>query len=95
MHATVLYRRWVFDEFGFDTSLKACEDYDLYLRIARKYPIAHHTKKTAAYRWHNSNMSGNIPKMLSYVLIVLDRQKKLLHTKEKEALKKDARKNLL
>jgi glycosyltransferase involved in cell wall biosynthesis len=89
MHATVLYRRWVFDEFEFDTSLKACEDYDLYLRIARKYPIAHHTKKIAAYRWHNSNMSGNIPKMLGSVLLVLDRQKKLLHTTaEKEALKK-------
>src|SRR5262249_53294819 len=30
MHATVMYRRSIFDRVGsFDTSLKACEDYDL------------------------------------------------------------------
>ncbi|ALJ01465.1 glycosyl transferase family 2 [Rufibacter tibetensis] len=78
MHATVMYNRWVFDEFLYNTSLRTCEDYDLYLNIARKYPIAHHTQKIAAYRLHSSNMSGNIPKMLSSVLMVLDRQQNVL-----------------
>ncbi len=37
MHATVLYRRAVVvKEGGFDESLRMCEDYDLYLRLARK-----------------------------------------------------------
>ncbi len=88
MHATVMYRRRVFDEMQFDTSLKMCEDYDLYLKIARKYPVAHHTKKIAAYRLHTENMSNNISKMLTSVLFVLNRQKKqLVSSLEKKAFK--------
>ncbi len=86
MHGTVMYRRWVFDEFLFDTSLKACEDYDLYLRVTRKYPVLHHTKKLAAYRMHTSNMSGNLPLMLSQALEVLKRQEPELRSDaEREA----------
>jgi glycosyltransferase involved in cell wall biosynthesis len=37
MHATVMYRRQTLEGTGgFETTLPACEDYDLYLRIARK-----------------------------------------------------------
>ncbi len=43
--AAVLYRRWIFDEMLFDISLKNCQDYDLYLKIAREHPVLHHTKK--------------------------------------------------
>ncbi|AHM60585.1 family 2 glycosyl transferase [Flammeovirgaceae bacterium 311] len=89
MHATVMYRRWVFNEFQYDTSLRSCEDYDLYLKITRKYPVVHHGEKIAAYRLHNSNMSGNIPFMLSMALAVLDRQQQQLKTsKEKEAFRR-------
>ena len=80
MHATVMYRRWVFKEFLFDIALRSCEDYDLYLNITRKYPVVHHTEKIAAYRIHSANMSGNIPMMLSTTLKVLDRQKDKLQT---------------
>lgn len=86
MHATVMYRRSVFDEFLYDTTLKACEDYDLYLNITRKYPVLHHTKKIAGYRLHNSNMSGDRVLMLETVLKVLVRQKKKLNNNwEKKA----------
>jgi glycosyltransferase involved in cell wall biosynthesis len=78
MHATVLYQRWVFDEVKFDASLKACEDYDLYFKIARKFPIGNHSKKIAAYRIHGKNMSARIPFMLEHVLLVLNRQEKVL-----------------
>jgi glycosyltransferase involved in cell wall biosynthesis/SAM-dependent methyltransferase len=89
MHATLMYRRWVFNELLFDTSLKACEDYDLYLKIARNHPVLHHTHKIAAYRIHTSNMSGNIPKMLHYVLRVQGRQKPGLKTEqERRAFKR-------
>lgn len=74
MHATVLYRRSLFDNVSFDTSLRACEDYDLYLRIARHHPVLHHTHKIAAYRIHGSNMSSNVPLMLKTVFQVLSRQ---------------------
>lgn len=75
MHATVMYQASLFSEFQFDTSLGACEDYDLYLRIARKYPVCAHDEKIAAYRIHDSNMSRDYAKMLDHVLKVLNRQK--------------------
>jgi glycosyltransferase involved in cell wall biosynthesis/SAM-dependent methyltransferase len=81
MHATVMYSRWVFNEFMFDTSLKACEDYDLYLRIARKHPIWHHENKIAAYCLHDTNMSNNMPLMLNSALSVLKRQQQQLLNK--------------
>ncbi len=84
MHATVMYRRWVFDEYQYDTTLRRCEDYDLYLKIARKHAVMHHTRKIAAYRLHTTNMSGNIPAMLSTTLEVLKRQKANLRTGEEK-----------
>jgi len=48
MHATVIYQRYVFDSVGgFDTTLKSCEDYDLYLRIARQFSIYRHDEMVA------------------------------------------------
>jgi glycosyltransferase involved in cell wall biosynthesis len=86
MHAAVMYRRFVFDEFQFDPELRACEDYDLYLSVTRKYPVGCHDQKLAAYFIHDQNMSGNIPLMLENVLHVLNRQKKSLTSPdEKEA----------
>ncbi len=84
MHATVMYQRWVFDEFRYDINLKACEDYDLYLNITRKYPVLHHANSIAAYRIHTTNMSGNKPMMLATTLLVLDRQVKSLRTSEEK-----------
>lgn len=74
MHATVMYRRNIFHQFQFDISLKACEDYDLYLKIARKFPVIHHTDFIAYYLIHGNNMSANKAFMLRSVLHVLDRQ---------------------
>lgn len=78
--AAVMYRRWVFEEFLFDTTLKSCEDYDLYLKISRKYSVIHHIEKIAAYRKHSSNMSSDFRGMLSSALNVLQRQKDILRT---------------
>src|SRR5262249_10534183 len=58
MHATVLYRRGVLQRMGgFDIALRHCEDYDLYLRIARSWPIYCHHKVVAEYRLHGANKS--------------------------------------
>jgi len=38
--SAVMIHRWVFDDIGlFDETLPACEDYDLWLRAALRYPI--------------------------------------------------------
>jgi glycosyltransferase involved in cell wall biosynthesis len=86
--AAVMYRRWVFKDILYDTTPpNSCSDYDIYLRIARRFPVIHHTEKIAAYRIHGSSMSANDVSMLENVLKVLENQKSLLKTKEeREAL---------
>jgi glycosyltransferase involved in cell wall biosynthesis len=75
MIAAVMYARWIFDEIVFDTSLNTCEDYDLYLKITRRYPIVQHHHQIAAYRIHAFSMSASAPSMLLGTLKVLKRQK--------------------
>jgi glycosyltransferase involved in cell wall biosynthesis len=78
MPSTVMYRRWVFEDYLYDTSITPCEDYDLYLRIARKHPVMHHGHILAAYRLHGSNTSSNIYLMLTTAHRALKRQNKQL-----------------
>lgn len=76
MHATVMYRREIFQMVGdFDATLAACEDYQIYLRIARRFPVACHHNLIAEYRQHDDNMSGNPGRMLKYALKVLRAQR--------------------
>ncbi len=72
MHAAVLYRRDVLAATGgFNESLRACEDYELYLRIARQFPVSVHREVIAEYRQHDTNMSKDRAFMLQAVLSVL------------------------
>ena len=71
MHATVLYdRQRLVACGGFNETLRRCEDYDLYLRLSLKHPVASHPKLVADYRWHGENMSADIMGMLNSVLRV-------------------------
>jgi GT2 family glycosyltransferase len=86
MEATVLYRRELFFRFHFDPRVKACEDYDLNLRIARHLPVFGHTTRLAAYRIHGDNRSKDKKMMLQSALAVLKQQEKgLLNDEEKAA----------
>ncbi|MDE3741495.1 glycosyltransferase [Maribacter polysaccharolyticus] len=87
MHATVMYRSWVFEKFAYNTALRYCEDYDLYLQLTRSFPMVHHTRLIAVYRQHGHNMSSNYTEMMRYVLLILEAQgKKLKTSKEKKSL---------
>src|SRR5262249_27584085 len=56
MHAAVLYSRTaLLDAGGFNDRLPACEDYDLYLRISRLWPVQRHERLIAEYRQHDKN----------------------------------------
>ena len=58
MPAVVMYRRWVFGEIGgFDGSVDAAADWDLYLRIVRRFPIYHHGEAVADYRQHRTSVN--------------------------------------
>ncbi|MBI1789613.1 MAG: glycosyltransferase [Acidobacteria bacterium] len=75
MHATVMYSRQVLEAAeGFDERLRACEDYELYLRLARSCKIRQHGSLVAEYRQHDANMSRDYEFMLKSVLAVLRMQ---------------------
>jgi glycosyltransferase involved in cell wall biosynthesis len=79
MHGTVMYRRAIFESVGgFDGSFGACEDYDMYLRIARTSPVYCHDSVVAEYRYHSENMTGNRALMLKSSQKVLRAQRKYL-----------------
>lgn len=68
-----LIRRHIFEEIGyFDESLKAAEDWDLYLRVAARYPFVAVPSVQVLYRRTNS-MSANIPRQEAETLKVLNR----------------------
>jgi glycosyltransferase involved in cell wall biosynthesis len=63
--SAVMMHRKLFDEVGlFDESLPACEDYDLWLRIAAKYPIGLiETPYIIKYGGHADQRSREFPAM--------------------------------
>jgi glycosyltransferase involved in cell wall biosynthesis len=76
MHAAVMYRRANLAEIGgFEEALAACEDYDVYLRMALRFPILYGPEPLAEYWHHGGNMSRDSAMMLRQVLAVLRRQR--------------------
>jgi len=73
--ATAMIRRAAFESVGgFDASLRVVSDYDLYLRIARNFPIHTHGEVVAEYRLHSTNTSHNTAFIRSTALTLLRRQ---------------------
>ena len=67
-----MYQRSVFDTVGwFDPAVNAAADYDLYLRIARAFPVYYHGEVVLEYRRHDTNMTGNPGRMLKATIDVL------------------------
>lgn len=74
MHGTVMYDVGILRRAnGFDETLPCCEDYDLYLRLARDYSVASYQGIAAEYRRHGDNMTRNAPMMLRTTRAVLSR----------------------
>jgi glycosyltransferase involved in cell wall biosynthesis len=73
---SVLLTRQLFRSVGgFDETLPACEDYDLWLRIARDTPLAAVEHSVARYRLHDTNMSLNYRLMYDSRLRVLQKHR--------------------
>ena len=72
MHGCVIYRRRALEGAGgFHEGLSACEDYDVYLRLSREYPVLCHDDRCAEYWHHGGNMSRDPAFMLRSALRVL------------------------
>jgi glycosyltransferase involved in cell wall biosynthesis len=80
MISTALFRRSVLDREGaFDTTLRSAEDYDLLLRIARRYPTSFHRELVAEYRRYQHrgrSLSQNSGMMLRSTVRVLRAQRR-------------------
>jgi glycosyltransferase involved in cell wall biosynthesis len=61
---TVLVRRRCLDEVGpLNERVSIADDYELWLRIARRYPIGHIDRVLARYRFHDRNVSRDLFRM--------------------------------
>jgi glycosyltransferase involved in cell wall biosynthesis len=66
MHGAVLYRREALVSIGgFRAELPSCEDYDVYLRLLRRWNVALHDDMVAEYRRHEHNMTRSPRRMLN------------------------------
>lgn len=82
MHATVMYRRAAFEAVGgFNSGLPTCEDYEMYLRIARGHPVHSHGQVVAEYRRHDAAMSMDPTRMLNGALSAFAGQRPFIEGK--------------
>lgn len=71
---SVMVRRSCLDEVGlFDESLIGSEDYNLFLRLAKKYPYQFVERPLVRLRCHDGNLSGNLPQMCRDEIANLDK----------------------
>ena len=72
-HDSVMYRRdMLLAVGGFDSAVDSTEDWDLYLRIAQKFPVYCHDEVVSEYRQHSSNTSRDLELMRRQSLKVLE-----------------------
>lgn len=81
--STFFCHKYIFDTIGlFDESLKACEDYDLWLRILEHYPIHFIDKKlTTKYAGHTNQLSFETQLMDTYRIQALEKHLQGIHQK--------------
>jgi glycosyltransferase involved in cell wall biosynthesis len=82
-----MMRRTAVESAGlFNESVSMGEDYDLYLRIARCFPLAQHSFCVLEYRQHNANTSLAQEQMYVSTMSVLDRIESRLTASERKKL---------
>jgi glycosyltransferase involved in cell wall biosynthesis len=82
-----MIRRTAFAAAGrFNESVSMGEDYDLYLRIARQWPLVQHDTCVLEYREHSGNISRAQEQMLKSTMVVLDLIEPRLSDSERKRL---------
>jgi glycosyltransferase involved in cell wall biosynthesis len=70
----VLVKSAVFEEVGlFDETLKASEDWDMWIRIARKFHFDYVNESLVQIRVHSTNMQKDFSRMLASELAMLNK----------------------
>jgi glycosyltransferase involved in cell wall biosynthesis len=92
--SSIVHRRSAIESIGgFDEGLAAGEDYDLYLRLARRWPIFCHDAVVTEYRRHARNTTRDPAVVLVSQLEVLRRQRPLLRDRRERAARSSGIRN--
>lgn len=76
---TVIAKKSVILEVGgFDESLRSCEDKDLWLRLALKYPLGKLDRVLAKRRFHSNNLCRDNQLLFSSEIEVMQKMKRLV-----------------
>jgi hypothetical protein len=87
--SSVVYRREPFEAVGgFNEGRVAADDYELYLKLARSYPVICHEAMVTEYRRHGSNTTRNAGLILSSQIQVLNGQRGQLRSGEERAARR-------
>lgn len=72
--SSVMIKREILDRVGlFDEDFKACENWDMWIRISKVSQIEYIDRPLTYYRVHPKNMSKNIDKMYDYRVKIIDK----------------------
>lgn len=70
----IMVRRKIFDEVGgFDMRLSTSADWDLFYQISSRYEVGFVSDVLLRYRFHGSNMHGNIDRMRREMIVGFDK----------------------
>jgi hypothetical protein len=87
--SSVVYRREALEAVGaFDQSRTAADDYELYLKLARAYPVACHEAVVTEYRRHGTNTTRDAGLVLSSQIQVLNGQRRHLRNREERVARR-------
>jgi len=72
--SSVVIKKEILQELGgFNTDLRALQDWDLWLRIAEKYQVCYIDQPLVYYRVHSSSVSRNVRNTLPYHINLINR----------------------
>ncbi|HET9593723.1 MAG TPA: glycosyltransferase [Solirubrobacterales bacterium] len=87
--SSVVYRRAPLEAVGaFNEDRRAADDYELYLKLAREFPVCCHDAIVTEYRRHGYNTTRDAGLVLSSQIEVLDGQRRRLRSKEERAARR-------
>jgi hypothetical protein len=87
--SSVVYRRAPLEAVGaFEESRAAADDYELYLKLAREFPVVCHDTIVTEYRRHGSNTTRNAGLVLSSQIQVLNGQRRRLRSGAERAARR-------
>ena len=74
----------------YDVSLRACEDWDVWFRLASRHNLHCNDQVVLMYRTHDNSISQDLALMLDTVITVIDRQMLLVNSQDRPECRKAA-----